>query len=72
MSRSVGISKKLKALYDKDPNIFDRCSVEEILQMARSVSIPADEPDEMFYDDEIQEDPAELARYGYRGGRIDE
>lgn len=70
MSKSVGIAKKLRALYEEDPTIFDRCSVEEIVQMSKSVSIPADEPDEMFYDDEIQEDPAELARYGYKGGRI--
>lgn len=70
MSRTVGISKKLKALYDEDPTIFDRCSVEEILQMITPKFIPIDEPDDIFYKDEIQEDPAELARYGYKGGRI--
>lgn len=64
MSRSVSISKKLKALYDEDPTIFDKCSVEEILQMINIKFIPIDEPDD------IQEDPAELARYGYKGGRI--
>lgn len=70
MSRSVCISKKLKALYDEDPTIFDRCSVEEILQMIHTKFIPIDEPDDIFYKDELQEDPAELARYGYKGGRI--
>ena len=70
MSKSIGISKKLKALYDEDPTIFDKCSVEEILQMINTKFTPIDEPDDIFYKDEIQEDPAELARYGYNGGRI--
>lgn len=67
MSKTTGIAKKLREIYDKDPSIFDKCSVEEILQMVTSEFIPIDEPDEMF-----DEDPVEMSRYGYHGGYRDE
>ena len=63
MSKTIGIAKKLRAIYEEDPTIFDMCSVEEILQMITPKFIPIDEPDDMIYEDEYN-DPT------VRGGNI--
>ena len=55
MSKSIGIAKKLRAIYDEDPSLFDKYSPEELIQMMNSMSIPADEPEDMLYEDEYND-----------------
>ena len=65
MSRkTIGIAKKLRAIYDQDPSLFDKYSPEELIQMMHSMSIPADEPEDMIYEDEY-DDPS-VRNGGYR------
>lgn len=61
MSKSIGIAKKLRMIYEEDPSLFDKYSPEELIQYMNSIPNEPNEPDEVF-----NEDPAELARYGYR------
>ena len=63
MSKSIGIAKKLRAIYEEDPSLFDKYSPEELIQMMHSMSIPADEPEDMIYEDEYI-DPSERTTYG--------
>ena len=63
MSKSIGIAKKLRAIYDQDPTLFDKYSPEELIQMMHQMSIPADEPEDMLYEDEY-DDPT--LRGGHR------
>lgn len=53
--KTIGIAKKLRAIYDEDPSLFDKYSPEELIQMMNSMSIPADEPEDMIYDDEYDD-----------------
>lgn len=62
--KSIGIAKKLRAIYDKDPSLFDKYSPEELIQMMHSMSIPS-EPDDMLYEDEYN-DPSIRRNGGYR------
>ena len=55
MSKSIGIAKKLRAIYEEDPTLFDKYSPEELIQMMNSMSIPANEPEDMFYEDEYDD-----------------
>ena len=61
--KTTGIAKKLRAIYEEDPSLFDKYSPEELIQMMRSMSIPADEPEDMIYDDEYI-DPSERTTHG--------
>ena len=63
--KTTGIAKKLRAIYEEDPSLFDKYSPEELIQMMNQMSIPADEPEDMIYDDEY-DDPT------IRGGHRDE
>ena len=63
MSKTIGIAKKLRAIYDQDPSLFDKYSPEELIQMMHSMSIPADEPEDMIYEDEYI-DPSERTTHG--------
>ena len=63
MSKTIGIAKKLRAIYDKDPSLFDKYSPEELIQIMNSMSIPADEPEDMIYEDEYI-DPSERTIHG--------
>jgi len=64
MSRkTIGIAKKLRAIYEEDPSLFDKYSPEELIQMMNQMSIPADEPEDMIYEDEY-DDPT--IRGGHR------
>ena len=63
--KTTGIAKKLRKIYEEDPSLFEKASPEELIQMMHSISIPADEPEDMFYEDEY-DDPT------IRGGHRDE
>lgn len=62
MRKTIGIAKKLRAIYEEDPSLFDKYSPEELIQMMHSMSIPADEPEDMIYDDEYN-DPTVIGGY---------
>ena len=55
MSKTIGIAKKLRAIYEEDPSLFDKYSPEELIQMMHSMSIPADEPEDIIYGDEYDD-----------------
>ena len=61
MSKTIGIAKKLRMIYEEDPSLFDKYSPEELIQMMNSMSISAEEIDDSLY---LDEDPAEVRRYG--------
>ena len=63
--KTTGIAKKLRKIYEEDPSLFEKASPEELIQMMNQMSIPADEPEDMFYEDEY-DDPT------IRGGHRDE
>lgn len=65
MSKTTGIAKKLRMIYEKDPSLFDKASPEELIQMMQSMSIPADEPEDIIYEDEYN-DPSIRRTGGYR------